>query len=218
MNFKKLFVGVIAATSLFTFGTTMGQSTTAHAADQKIVVNKAQKEIEYPAEVNGTYFTQPTRHLCVYKNGSNGDKAILRGEASEITFYNDLKKIGAKPGNNLKPADMKAAKGQGKRVLGSKLNVYIKWKGHKAVPAQKCIKASKNYKTDFRFGGNLGRAKTMNTGCVVCLDSCATGIVSDHAWPTGSTEPNHVVNFRGNSKVLPKDGTHVTMIVKLAEK
>ena len=113
---------------------------------------------------------------------------------------------------------MKAAKGQGKRVQGSKLNIYIKWKGHKAVPVQDSIKSSKKYKTDFRFGGNLGRAKTMNTGCVVCFDSCATGIVSDHAWPTGSTEPNHVVSFRGNQKVLPKDGTHVTLIVKLAEK
>lgn len=218
MNLKKFFIGLAAAFSLVAVGTSVSQSNTAYAADQKIVVNKAKKQVEYPAVVNGTYFTQPTRHLCVYKNGSNGDKAVLRGEASEITFYNDLKKIGAKPGNNLRPADMKAAKGQGKRVEGSKLNIYIKWKGHKAVPVQDCIKSTKKYKTDFRFGGNLGRAQTMNTGCVACFDSCSTGIVSDHAWPTGSTEPNDVVKFYGNQKVLPKDGTHVTMIVKLAEK
>ena len=93
MNLKKFFIGLAAAFSLVAVGTSVSQSNTAYAADQKIVVNKAKKQVEYPAVVNGTYFTQPTRHLCVYKNGSNGDKAVLRGEASEITFYNDLKKM-----------------------------------------------------------------------------------------------------------------------------
>lgn len=184
-------------------------------ADQKISINTQEHEIEYPAQVNGTYFTQPTRHFVVYKDGSNGNKAVLRGLASETEFYEALKKIGAKPGNNLRPADVKSAKG--KRVQGSKLDVYIKWKGHKAVPAKSVITASKTYTPDFRFGGNLGRAKTMNTGCVICFDSCPVGIVSDHAWPTGTVDTRHEVSFKGNQKVLPKDGTPVTVIVKLAK-
>ena len=69
---------------------------------------------------------------------------------------------------------------------------------------------------DIRFGGNIESAKKHNTGCVLCLDSCATGITSDATWPTGTTQ-NEVAKFYGDDSVLPEDGTQVTVIFRLAE-
>ena len=66
-----------------------------------LAVNKDKKEVQVLAEVNGKYFTEPTRHGVVAKTGSNGEKSVLRGLANEIDFYNALIEIGAKPGNNI---------------------------------------------------------------------------------------------------------------------
>ena len=63
---------------------------------------------------------------------------------------------------------------------------------------------------------NIESAKENNTGCVLCLDSCATGIVSDAAWPTGTTQ-NDVAKFYGDKDVLPEDGTQVTVVFRLAK-
>lgn len=48
-------------------------------------VDKDKKEIVMLCEVNGT-FTEPTRHGIVYKGGSNGEKAVLRGWLMRWSF------------------------------------------------------------------------------------------------------------------------------------
>lgn len=217
MKFKKLGLWVIAAATVLSLNALGSGHAQAATKDQPLKISKKNKTVTMQAEVNGTYFTEPTRHGIVYQGGTNGEKAILRGLTSEKTFYKALKKIGAKAGNNLTAKDMTAGAKNGKSVKGDKLKVTIQWKGQKAMNFQKIIKSTKKYKTDFRFGGNLASAKKNNTGCVLCLDSCATGIVSDAAWPTGTTQ-NKVAEFRGNKKVLPKDGTRVQVTFKLAHK
>lgn len=66
-------------------------------AEETMTVDKDKKEIVMLCEVNGTYFTEPTRHGIVYKGGSNGEKAVLRGLADEKEFYQALLDIGPKP-------------------------------------------------------------------------------------------------------------------------
>lgn len=182
----------------------------------ELVVNKDKKEVTLAAKVNGTYFTEPTRHLVVFQGGSNGEKAILRGLTDEKKLYQAMKDIGAKPGDNLTAKDMKADYKEDKKVAGDKVNVFLKWKGYDEIPVKEAIKSDKEYTPDFRFGGNLESAKKNNTGCEICLDSCATGIISDAAWPVGTTQQK-INNFYGNQKVLPKDGTKVQVIIRLAQ-
>ena len=67
---------------------------------------------------------------------------------------------------------------------------------------------------DLRFSGNLEFAKRSRPGCFICLDSCAAGISTNAAWPTGALN-NKEVSFHGNGKVLPPDGTPVSVIVRL---
>lgn len=180
-------------------------------------VDKDKKEVRMQCEVNGKYLSMPTRHGVVFKFGSNGEKAVLRGLADEKPFHQALLDIGAKPGNNLTGESMKAGPDNGETVQGSKLNLFVTWDGlGKEIPFADIIKATPKRPMDARFGGNLEAAKQANTGCVFCLDSCAVGITSDAAYPTGSTQ-HKVATFYGNEDILPKDGTTVTVIFRLAE-
>ncbi|MDF2557509.1 MAG: hypothetical protein K0R71_1337 [Bacillales bacterium] len=191
--------------------------------EKKSEAKQEVKEKEVPqvvvnAEVNGKYFTEPTRHGVVFKDGSNGEKAILRSLDDQKKFYDDLVALGATPGNNVKLTDMTADMDHGIAVDGEKLDVYIKWEGQKEIPFTDIIKASKGGNTDLdiRFGGNLEAAKEKQTGCILCLDSCAVGITSNANYKTGSTQ-NNVVQFFGNDTVLPADGTKVQVIFRLHE-
>ena len=137
--------------------------------------------------------------------------------SSEKKFHETLLEIGAKPGDNVKMDDMKAGPDNGVSAQGSKFNVFVTWEGlGKEIPFDDIVKASEERPSDYRFGGNLEAAKTANTGCVLCLDSCAVGITSNAAYPTGTTQ-NNVVEFFGDSGVLPPDGTRVSVIFRLAD-
>ena len=208
----KLRYAAAAALILGTLG-----SARAADVDLPIEVNKEKGEIVIQAEVNGKYFASPTRHGVVYAPGSNGEKAVLRGLADEKKFHDALLEIGAKPGNNLTMENMNAGKDNGVSVQGSKLNVFVTWEGAgKEIPFDDVVKASEERPSDYRFGGNLNGAKEYNTGCILCLDSCAVGIASNASYPTGTTQ-NNVVEFFGDESVLPPDGTRVSVIFRLAE-
>jgi hypothetical protein len=197
-----LVIGVVAGCSSTT-GTT--------STSKVLVINKANKEVSMTATVNGKYFTEATRHGVVAVGGSNYEKSVLKGDASEIDFYNALIEIGAKAGNNLTLADMT----KGVKVEGDKLNVFVTWDGlGKEIPFNDIITSSDPRPMDIRFGGNLAAAKDKKTGCILCLDSCAVGITSNASYETGASS---TVKFYGNKDVLPKDGTKVTVIFRLAQ-
>lgn len=213
---KLLWVVLIAAVAAGGFyGFNRYQKSQVKGFPMEISVEK--KETVMPAEVNGKYFTEPTRHGVVFAPGSNGEKSVLRGLSDEKEFHEALLKIGAKAGNNVTADDMKAGADNGKRVEGDKLDVFVTWEGSKGeVPFHDIIKATEDRPMDIRFGGNLPAAKKANTGCVLCLDSCAVGITSNASYPTGTTQ-NKVVQFYGNKDVLPADGTRVNVIFRLAQ-
>ncbi len=174
-----------------------------------MIVDKVAKTVKMYTEVNAKYFVEPTRHAIVFKNGSNGEKSILKAWANQSDYYNALIDIGAKPGNNITPKTSTA-------VQGDPLEVTITWNGaSKEIPIYDAIIDSQNKKTaDFRFGGNKELAKSKNTGCILCLDSCPVGISSNATYPQMSFD-NKQVEFRGNKAVLPADGTPVVVTFKL---
>lgn len=177
-----------------------------------MIVDKNKKVITMQCEVNGTYFTQPTRHGIVFKDGSNGEKAVLRGLHSEKEFHDALIELGANPGNNLTKETM-----PGGTIEGDEIRVTVEWDGQNEMPFQKIIRAQTPDNNDYpytmnlKFGGNIDRANKFNTGCVLCLDSCAVGIISDSTWTGGAVEGRHEVGFFGRQEILPKDGTKVTV-------
>ena len=137
MKMKKLVTVLLATTLVFSLAACAKKTSEVAKTEAKVlVVDKAAKEIKMLCEVNGKYFTEPTRHGVVFAKGSNGEKSVLRGLADEKEFHQALLDIGAKPGNNLKAADMKADAHHGSAVLGDKLVAVVTWEGQdKEIPA-----------------------------------------------------------------------------------
>ena len=146
----------------------------------------------------------------------------MRALVSEIDFYNALSELGAKAGNNITPADMKARSGaEGKATEGDKLSVFLTWEGSDGeIPLDDAVvsevRDGEARPLDLRFTGNLEFAQKYRPGCFICLDSCAAGISTNAAWPTGALN-NKEVSFHGNPDVLPPDGTRVNVIVRLVK-
>lgn len=192
------------------------------AEELSLIVNKEKGEIIIPAEVNGKYLVSPTKHALSYYKGGNGEKSIMRALVSEIDYYNALTELGAIPGNNIKAEDMKARNSsEGKSTEGSKLSAFLVWEGSNGeVPLDDAVISEVTNgevrPIDLRFSGNLEFAQRAHPGCFICLDSCAAGISTNAAWPTGALN-NKEVSFKGNAKVLPPDGTRVNVIVRLVK-
>ena len=191
-------------------------------AEESLIVDKEKGEIIIPAEVNGKYLVSPTKHALSYYKGGNGEKSIMRALVSEIDYYNALTELGAIPGNNITPADMKARNSsEGKSTEGSKLAAFITWEGSNGeIPLDDAVISTvangEARPIDLRFSGNLDFAQRAHPGCFICLDSCAAGISTNAAWPTGAMN-NKEVSFKGNAKVLPPDRTRVNVIVRLVK-
>lgn len=175
-------------------------------SDPNVTINKEKREVAVYSEVNGKYFTEPTRHGVVFEGGSNGEKSVLRGLGDEKVFYEAMVAAGFTPSNKLTMADMT----KGVKVEGDPLDVFISWEG-KEIPFADAIRASDERPMDIRFGGNIENAKAANTGCILCLDSCAVGIVSNASYETGAS---NTIQFYGKSDVLPVDGTTVKVIFR----
>ena len=121
-----------------------------------------------------------------------------------------------------KAEDMKAkSSAEGKSTEGSKVSVFLTWEGSNGeVPLDDAVITTtpngEVRKLDLRFSGNLEFATKYRPGCFICLDSCAAGITTNAAWPTGAMN-NKEVSFKGNPDVLPPDGTKVNVIVRLVK-
>ena len=103
-------------------------------------------------------------------------------------------------------------------VEGSPIKMEVTWAGaDKTYDVNEVIKDSNGKKIDFKFGGNLERAKNKKTGCLTCLDSCPVGIVSNAAYTYGAVEKRNEVTFTGNADVLPEDGTYVATIYSISK-
>lgn len=218
--------GLAGCASSSSSSSTSSTSTTKTAADEvadpttsnPITYDKDKKIVKYLAEVNGIYFTENTRHAIVYEGGSNGDKSVLKGLGDEKEFYQIMMDCGFTPGNNLTADDMSATEGKGKSIEGDKLKITIKWDGQADKDISSCFKATNGtqYTADWRFGGNIERANAKNTGCVLCLDSCAVGICSDAYWPSNTTTATNTTWFNGVESELPADGTQVIVTFQAA--
>ena len=179
--------------------------------DNPLVIDKENKEVSMLCEVEGKFFEKSTRHAIVFQGGGNDGKAMFRGFADEKEFCQAMRDIGAEGPSNLTIEDI------GKSVEGDKLEVYIKWEGQEEMPFYDVVICSEgDYDMDMRFADNMEAAKQYNSGCIMCLDSCCAGIVSDATWPTGSVDKDGV-EFYANEEILPEDGTQVTVIFRLAE-
>jgi len=165
------------------------------------------RSVSFLALVNGKYFYQGTRHFAVYEKGSNGDKSVFKGLVPHLDFYDALMKIKAEPGNNMTLENKETT-----YVAGTAFDVTVTWKGaDRAYTIDEVINESNKKPIVMKFGGNYENAKKIKTGCLLCLDSCPVGIVSNSTYTYGAVSKRKEVSFKGNKDILPPDGTPVTI-------
>lgn len=173
--------------------------------DTPVSVDKDKKTVSFLAEVNGKYFYQPTRHFAIYKDGKFGDKSVFRGLVQQLDFHDALVQIGAVAGNNMTLENKETT-----TVQGQPFSVTVTWDGaDRAYSIDEVINDSNQKPIVMKFGGNSAVSKKLGTGCLLCLDSCPVGIVSNSTYTYGAVEKRGEVTFMGNRNILPKDGTRV---------
>ena len=172
-----------------------------------IKIDKEAKTVTVLCSVNGQYFTQPTRHASVFKDGSNGTKSIFTAYGTALDFYDALIAIGAKEGGNMTVDNKETT-----HVEGDPIKCEVTWNGAgKYYDYNEVIIDSNKKPIEMRFGGNRKTAEAKNTGCLSCLDSCPVGIVSNTTYTYGAVETRGEVGFTGNADILPEDGTYVAV-------
>ncbi|MDM8213336.1 YdjY domain-containing protein [Enterococcus hirae] len=199
-----------ASSSQVVKSSTTSSSSAAKKVSEKdpFYIDKEKKEIHFLARVNGTYLTEKTIHGISYKDANNGTKSILASYMPVKDYYNALESFSLKPGNNLTKDSEK-----GSLIEGDKLKVNVIIDG-KEYPIEKTVKINGENPAplDFRFGGNLETNEKSNAGCLLCYNSCPTGVSSarDYGYKEGP-----IAN--GDSSVLPADGKFVEVVVSPVE-
>ena len=179
--------------------------------EKPIKIDKERQTMTILAVVNGEFFTKGTRHGIVSFDGSNARKAIFMGLVPTKDFYDGLIQIKANPGNN-----MNASNAAETHVTGDTLSMSVNWQGaERAYDVNEVVLDNNKKNIELHFGGNLKAAEEKKTGCLVCLDSCPVGIVSNNAYTYGAVEKRNEVSFLGNSKILPPDNTLVAITFSL---
>ncbi len=172
-----------------------GGELTSLSRQKPYVVNTTTKEVYLYTEHNDK--VKKSTHLgIVYERGSMAEKSLFIAFISPLDFYNLLLSLGAKPGDNLNEH------AEGQVVKGTLLEVKLLING-KYIEVAEVIEDSSKRGFLIRFGGNIERQNKLNTGCIMCLESCYAGITSNEKLPlTGNLKrffnPNAVFRVRDN--------------------
>ena len=148
-------------------------STQSEIANQPLYIDTANKKIVIQAKVNAAAnpYTTPAIAAIADDSGTASASALMISPVTAEQLYNALSSLGAVPGNAVQLTSPK-----GTLETGTQLNVYVTWPGANVYTLQELI--TDLPQTDFVFGGNIKVNESLNTGCELCLYSCAAAITS----------------------------------------
>ncbi|MFH0792630.1 MAG: YdjY domain-containing protein [bacterium] len=161
-------------------------------------------------------------HGVVWAGGGAASKALLVIEESDREGAQCIRNLGGRPGNNLTPAAWlevgnPASPEPDKRVLGSPVEVSVTWPGAARTYALSEIFDGETSQTvDLRFGGFEDLINYWNSGCVICMYSCPSGKISNHAF-TLRDQARGRHDFRAREDLLPSDGSPATVTIRLRQ-
>ncbi len=191
-----------------------------------LVVDRTAREVRIPAKVQPHAMDRPFgvkgHHAVVWKEGRSKLWALFVAEVSDHDVRAALDSLGAHRGENLTPDTWNAREEASnrepdKRVEGSRIEVFVEWKGQPRVPLASLLSEEGKPApvVDFRYGGNERWQKDFKSGCIVCLYSCPGGAIGNHAHPIRDYVRDGVV-YASRPERLPKSGTAVTIILKVS--
>ncbi len=196
------------------------------AASGHLVVDRKARELRIPATVQPHAMERPFgvkgHHAIVWKGGRAKLWALFVAGVSDRDVRAALDSLGAHRGENLTPDTWNAREDESnrepaKRVEGSRIEVFVEWKGSGRVPLADLISEEGKAAPalDFRYGGNERWQKDFRSGCIVCLYSCPGGAIGNHAHPIRDYVRDGVV-YASRADRLPPSGTKVTIILKVS--
>jgi hypothetical protein len=208
--------GMLSLALAVTVGASAARAEELPTRENPLIVDKANKRLLIYTEVNEMYLYQSTVHWgVVFREGTFGDRAILKAWANQLDFHDGLVELGLKPGNNLRHDTV------GKLVEGDELTIHATWPGlGKEVPLEEFFAESSGKGFKIKFGGNRKASAEKKTGCITCLESCWISISSNAQYPM-SKSPERFSHphstFKGRPEVLPvKDQSPVVLIYRKA--
>jgi hypothetical protein len=155
-----------------------------------IIVDRAAGRVELTACYLPSHFNSgrglADHHLMAWKGGRGGNAALFAVYVPDSAVGDSLSAAGARPGDNLtvdtweKRADA-SSRAPDRKVEGSPVKVEV-LAGGTAYPVEAFVKDLSGAPYDFRFGGNRALIGVWKTGCVVCLESCPAGRVSNRRY------------------------------------
>ncbi len=182
-------------------------------SDVPILVDVDGKTVKIYAEINAVYFDSSSWHCIVFKDMTNGDKALFRSHAEPLDLYDGLIDIGAQPGNNMNPTLPDSVKDT-LHVQGDIIEIFVEWDGApKTYSLTEVANDSIGNGIEIRFGGNKETQEAWETGCLTCWVSCPAGITSNAKYCSKDFSEGKV-NITGLSNMLPSDGTGVIVTYK----
>lgn len=187
-------------------------------------LNHAEKSLHFsgrifPNQFNSFISWTKNHHFIVFKNGRAAHNALVESDVSDLEILNGLEQLGAKAGNNLsvetweKRAD-KTNHEPDKRVEGSIIEVFLSWEEHKFVQPADIFDDKFGKGFQFRFGGHRALMNVWKSGCIVCLQSCPGGRISNANYTMRDYESG-ISKFDVKKSMLPKDGTPVVVMLKV---
>ena len=208
---KMLLVAALAVTMVFSLAACGSSSSSSDAASAEVTTNKDAKSISFVATVNEKGLkADSTMHYIVNADGKAAKKAIFTTNVTPEQVYNALEEVGGKPWNTSTDRIE-----DGEFTDGPKVKVTLSWDGEDSVAFADTVKtADGNIKDDMRFSGNLDNNNDCGSGCVMCLNSCWAGILSNAAYGFNAIDGGDVV-AQANTDNLPEAGTEVTITFTL---
>lgn len=173
----------------------------------------------FPSQFNGWLSWTKHHHFIVYKGGRAAFNALIESDASDLEILDALETLGARAGNNLsvdaweKRADPRNPEPD-RRVEGSVIDALVSWEGQTPLRADEIFDDVFGNGFRFKFGGHRALMDVWKSGCVVCLQSCPGGRVSNanytlRDWHAGKAR------FEAKKHRLPKDATPVVVTLKI---
>lgn len=201
-------------------------STVAFAQSKMLHLNLSEKSVSvsgkiFPNKFNAFTSWTKNHHFIVFKGGRAAHNALIESDASDLDMLNALERLGAKAGDNLtvdaweKRADDSNPEPD-RRVEGSTIDVLISWENQSPLRASEIFDDPFGKGFQFKFGGHRALMQVWKSGCVVCLESCPGGRVSNSAYTLRDYEKGRA-KFSVKKNNLPKDGTPVVITLKVID-
>ncbi len=212
------------AALLLVIAAVAAQAACGAAPHTAVTVLTAERAVDFDAEVHAAAWSGEMAgyHLIVWRDGGSADAALFRAAASDVEVLDALESLGAKPGNALDVGswdqrDDPQSWKPDQVIQGPPVELLVRPRPDAEwLRLDQIVDDPARGGFDLRFGGHRANIPAWKSGCVVCLYSCPGGKIGNARY-TVRDFTKKTTRFAVKDGVLPPDGAHVTIRVRLLD-